>query len=321
MLNSIENRINILRGLLDTDGHIDKRTSSVFFTTTSYNLMLGVRFLVESLGGTCHVSVRHNTFMYLDKKKNGMDSYSMCICMPPDINPFFLPRKHKLVIPKTKYKPVRYITNVEKIGQKKCQCILLNNPTHLYLTNNFIVTHNTYLSILHALIMINEKRVSDLIYVRTTVECSDKSIGFLPGVMSEKLSPYVQPLMDKLEELLSKSDIDILQKENRISGIPVGFLRGLNWNAKVVIMDESQNCTYKELFTFITRIGQFSKVFILGDETQSDINGKSGFYKIMNCFDDEESRQNGIYIFRFTEDDVVRSDIVKFIVKKLKNTL
>jgi len=77
--------------------------------------------------------------------------------------------------------------------------------------------------------------------------------------------------------------------------------------------------TVKEITTLITRVGEFSKVFILGDPDQSDINGKSGFMKIMNAFDDVESKENGIYTFKFTEEDIVRSGLVKYIVKKLKN--
>ena len=127
--------------------------------------------------------------------------------------------------------------------------------------------------------------------------------------------------MDKLVELLPKSDIDSLKKENRISSIPVGFLRGLNWNAKVIISDEAQNMTYKELFTLITRTGEFSKMFILGDPEQSDINGKSGFLKMISYFDDEESRSNGIQVFRFTDNDIVRSGLVQFIIKKVKKTI
>lgn len=174
----------------------------------------------------------------------------------------------------------------------------------------------TYISVLHALRMINEKRASDLIYIRSAVESSDSKLGFLPGEADEKMAPYLQPLMDKLIELLPKGDIELLSKDQRFSSIPVGFLRGLNWNAKVVIADESQNMTYKELFTLITRIGEFSKVFILGDPEQSDINGKSGFLKMLSMFDDEESRQNGIHVFRFTEDDIVRSGLVRFIIKR-----
>jgi phosphate starvation-inducible protein PhoH len=78
--------------------------------------------------------------------------------------------------------------------------------------------------------------------------------------------------------------------------------------------------TFKELFTLITRTGEFSKMFICGDPDQSDINGKSGFLKMISYFDDEESKANGIQVFRFTEDDIVRSGLVQFIIKKVKKT-
>lgn len=179
----------------------------------------------------------------------------------------------------------------------------------------------TYLSVLESLRLIDEKRVSDLIYIRSAVESSDSKLGFLPGEADEKMAPYLQPLLDKLIELLPKAEIDALDKDQRFTSIPVGFLRGLNWNAKVIIADEAQNLTYKELFTLITRTGEFSKVFILGDPEQSDINGKSGFIKMMNMFDDEESRQNGIHVVKFTEEDIVRSGLVRFIITRSRNEL
>jgi phosphate starvation-inducible protein PhoH len=157
-------------------------------------------------------------------------------------------------------------------------------------------TTKSFLSIYCALKLLNERRVSDLIYVRTAVESASNSLGYLPGLIGEKFSVYLEPLIDKLSELLPKNEIDLLHKEERISGIPCNFLRGLNWNAKVIIADESQNLNIKELTTFVTRIGEFSKVFILGDDSQSDIDRRSGFPKFLTLFDDQESRDNGIYV-------------------------
>jgi phosphate starvation-inducible PhoH-like protein len=92
----------------------------------------------------------------------------------------------------------------------------------------------------------------------------------------------------------------------------------LSWNATVIVADEAQNMTKKELITLITRVGEFSKLYVCGDPDQSDINGKSGFSAVMNIFDDQESRDNGIHIFKFDEEDIVRSGLVKYILKKLK---
>lgn len=197
--------------------------------------------------------------------------------------------------------------------------ILQDKNTKMVFISGPAGTSKTFTSILAGLKLINDKRVSELLYVRSAVESSDSKLGFLPGEMDEKLSPYIQPLIDKLEELLSRSDIEKLKKEERIHGIPINFLRGLNWNAKCIIADECQNLTKKELITLITRVGEFSKLYICGDPEQSDINGKSGFTQIMNLFDDEDSKNNGIHTFKFDEEDVVRSGLVKFILKKLKN--
>ena len=197
--------------------------------------------------------------------------------------------------------------------------LLQNKTTKLVFISGPAGTAKTYTSILAGLTLLNHKRVSEIVYVRSIVESSDSKLGFLPGEMDEKMSPYIQPLIDKLEELLPKHDIDKLKKEERIHGFPINFLRGLSWNAKCIVADEAQNMSKKELITLITRVGEFSKLFICGDPDQSDINGKSGFVPMMNVFDDDESRNNGIYVFKFDEEDIVRSGLVKFILKKLKN--
>ena len=205
--------------------------------------------------------------------------------------------------------------------QKQFLEIAMDKNTKIIFVSGPAGTSKTYMAVYSALQLLNERRISDIIYIRSAVESSESKLGFLPGEADEKMAPYLAPLVDKLMELLPIQEVESLKKEERISSIPVGFLRGLNWNAKVIITDEAQNMTVKELFTLITRTGEFSKVFILGDPDQSDINGKSGFMKMISHFDDEESRANGIHTFRFTEDDIVRSALVKFIIKKVKKTI
>ena len=202
--------------------------------------------------------------------------------------------------------------------QKQFVEIALNKETKMVFVSGPAGTSKTYITIYAALKLLNSKKISDLLYIRSAVESSDNKLGFLPGEAHEKMAPYIQPLLEKLYEMLPKNQIDQLEKEERIDSIPLGFLRGLNWNAKCIIADEAQNMTPKELITLITRTGEFSKVFIMGDPEQSDINGKSGFIKVLNVFDDEESRQNGIFVFKFDEEDIVRSALVKYIIKKIK---
>ena len=178
-------------------------------------------------------------------------------------------------------------------------------------------TTKSFLAVYAALKLLNDRRISDLIYIRSAVESADSHLGFLPGLISDKMLPYIQPLIDKLEELIPKNEVAMLKADERIVGMPINFLRGRSFNAVVMIGDEFQNCTYEEIFTFITRPGEFSKVFILGDPDQADIGKKSGFNKIMSQLDSQEDRDNGIYVFRFDEDDILRSGLVKYIITKL----
>lgn len=203
-------------------------------------------------------------------------------------------------------------------NQIKLIDLILNKETKVVFVSGPAGTSKTFCAILSALQLISDRKVSDIIYVRSLIESAEKSMGHLKGSEFEKLHPYTLPLMDKLGELLPKGESDMLLKEQRVCGQYVGFLRGQSFSAQFLLIDETQNFTFNEIFTTLTRIGQFSKMVLCGDETQSDIGNKSGFTKMISIFDDEESRSNGIHCFKFTESDIVRSEIVKFIVKKVK---
>ena len=177
------------------------------------------------------------------------------------------------------------------------------------------------LSVYCALLLLNQKRVSDLIYVRTIVESASISLGSLPGDVHEKVSVHTAVLNDKLEELLPTGDIKKLLADERVKGIPVNYLRGASYNAKAVIIDEAQNATFSEITTALTRIGKFTKYFVLGDPMQTDLRHKeqSGFKPMFDIFNTEQSRAEGIYCIEFGKEDIMRSEILKFIVEQIEN--
>ena len=315
----VDSRIELLRGLMDTDGHVSGGGHSCVFTTTSEQLKNDFTELVNSLGGIVKTTKYKNYFKYKGIKKQGLDSYCNHISLPPNINPFFLERKAKKVVPKTKYKPVRYITSVELVGRKECQCILVDHPKHLYVTDNYIVTHNTTLAMYCGLTLLNRRRISDMVLVRSAVESSDSKLGFLPGTLDEKIAVYLTPFHDKFEELLCKAQLDRLQKDNRLTICPINFARGLHFSAKFVCADEVQNFSRREIHTLMSRIGEFSKVFLCGDPEQSDLpTGKSGFNKVFELFNNDEAKEQGIFCMELTEDDIVRSELCRFITHKFK---
>ncbi|MBN86829.1 MAG: hypothetical protein CL885_04830 [Dehalococcoidia bacterium] len=177
----------------------------------------------------------------------------------------------------------------------------------------------TYMAVYSALRLLSAEDSLDLLYVRTVIESADKGLGALPGDIDEKFNPYMAPLEDKLYEMLPKTSTarKELLDSGRISAMPINYLRGSSWKNKIVVADEAQNFTYKELTTLITRIGDNCKLFICGDFMQSDINGKSGFAPMYNLFDDKESVTKGIHAFRFSSEDILRSEILKYIIRKL----
>jgi predicted ribonuclease YlaK len=214
---------------------------------------------------------------------------------------------------------IRELNWTEK--QKEFIKIALDKNVKMMFISGPAGSSKTLLSIFCSLQLIKDKKVSDIMYIRSPVESSDSKIGFLPGDADEKLKYYNLPFADKLDELLSKQSIESLNNQGRLQSHPLSFVRGMSWNCKAIILDEAQNCTQKEIVTLMTRVGEFSKCFILADPDQSDLAyGKSGgFDKLSSAFSDEESKARGIYSFQFSEEDIKRSDLVKFIVTKLKN--
>jgi phosphate starvation-inducible protein PhoH len=169
--------------------------------------------------------------------------------------------------------------------------------------------------------LLNQKKVSDLVYVRTIIESASTSMGTLPGDAEQKLQFFTAVLNDKLEELLPAGDIKKLHADERVKGMPVNYLRGASYNAKAVIVDEAQNSTFSELLTCLTRIGKFTKYFILGDPMQTDLKHKdqSGFKPMFDVFNTEQAREQGIYCVEFGKEDIMRSEILKFIVEQIEN--
>lgn len=191
-----------------------------------------------------------------------------------------------------------------------------NKKTNIIFVTGPAGSAKTFLASYVALNMVNEHKVSDIVYVRSAVESADSKLGYLPGEVDEKMSYYGIPLADKLEELLPRSQKEALIKDGRVTVMPVNYVRGQNWNARVVIVDEAQNMTQKELYTVLTRLGKFSKCFVLADPSQSDINGKSGgFEKLRDHYCSEAGGDHGIYSFLLDTADIMRSDLVKFLVE------
>jgi len=134
----------LMQGLFDTDG--SPTNTAVEYSTSSPVLAANVRELVEMHGGTANTSIRKSTkFTHKGETRTGLDSSRLYVVLPPDVQPFRLARKQAGLKERVKYFARRCITKIEALPTKQnCVCIAINHPSRLYLTNNCIVTHNTY---------------------------------------------------------------------------------------------------------------------------------------------------------------------------------
>jgi len=141
-------RVALLQGLLDTDGTVGDGSANPTFTSVSEGLARGVRDLAWSLGGVARIKSRHPHCVTGQERVRGQLAYRVTMTLPPTVAPFRLERKAGRYTPGRKYHPARSIDKVEQINNAPCQCIQVANPRGLYVTDDYVVTHNTMFAML-----------------------------------------------------------------------------------------------------------------------------------------------------------------------------
>ena len=215
--------------------------------------------------------------------------------------------------------PIKTIIKLNQLPwtekQKEFFRVALDRKTKILFVNGPAGTSKSLLAVYCGLQLLNMKTIDEIMYLRSAVESSASSLGFLPGSAEEKLKFYNMPFIDKLDELLINSKTEKMIEENRVSMFPVNFARGMNWTSKCIILDEAQNSTMKEIITVLTRMGECSRCFVLADPMQTDLKNDrlhGGFEEMFEIFSDDESKENGVFTFTFTEEDIMRSELIKF---------
>ena len=319
LINDVETRLEILRGLMDTDGSVDKKSGTPIFYSTSEKLIKDITFIVQSLGGI--VTKKEKIGKY--KKLNGdikecKTIYMLHINLPFNFIPFKLKRKIKLLKERTKYTPIRYIKNIEKIGKKEAQCISVDDKNHLYLTNDCIVTHNTLLSVAEALLLLKTypDKYHDIKLVKSIVQLKDEDLGTLPGDEKDKLKFIMMSFLDAFYQLIGEELTDKLIEVGYIKMEVFGSVRGRSMPNCILLFDEFQNVNDGNAKTFLTRFSENTKVVILGDANQVDLKKKedsslSELVRMVKLLPEEQ----GVSVIEFDEDDIVRHRLTKFFVK------
>lgn len=177
-------------------------------------------------------------------------------------------------------------------------------------------TGKTYLAVAAAVDALERNEIRRIILTRPAVEAGEK-LGFLPGDLSQKLNPYLKPLYDSMEYLLTPAQIKKLEENGSIEISPLAYMRGRSINKAVIILDEAQNTTKNQMKMFLTRLGESSQAIITGDITQIDLPKKSesGLVHALSILHDIES----LSITEFSKNDIIRSRIVKEIISCYDN--
>ncbi len=172
-------------------------------------------------------------------------------------------------------------------------------------------TGKTYLAVAMALAALREGKVSRIILTRPAVEAGE-ALGFLPGDLYEKITPYLRPLQDALHDMLPVEEIQRHTERGTIEIAPLAYMRGRTLNSAFIILDEAQNSTTEQMLMFLTRLGHGSKAVITGDETQIDLppNKRSGLLEAHRALKNVE----GIAVIEFGKHDVVRHPLVQRII-------
>ncbi len=172
-------------------------------------------------------------------------------------------------------------------------------------------TGKTYLAVAQAIDYLKRERVKRIILTRPAVEAGEE-LGFLPGDIQAKVSPYLRPLYDAMFDMIPSSEFEKLLEYGKIEMAPLAFMRGRTLNNSFVLLDEAQNTTSTQMKMFLTRLGFNSKAIITGDITQVDLEERiSGLISVQDVL----RGIDGISFIYLDKSDVVRHPLVAKIIE------
>lgn len=173
-------------------------------------------------------------------------------------------------------------------------------------------TGKTYLAVGWAVGLLRSGQVKKIVLVRPAVEAGER-LGYLPGDLVAKISPYLRPLFDALAELMDPETVKKYMENDVIEILPLAYMRGRTLSNACIILDEGQNATTSQMKMFLTRMGLNSKIVVTGDLTQTDLPRtiRSGLADAVHRLRDIE----GLAIVYLDQGDIVRNPLVTRIVK------
>lgn len=173
----------------------------------------------------------------------------------------------------------------------------------------------TLLATQEAIKGLSEGKYEKIVITRPNVAVDDRDIGFLPGDILKKMTPWMMPILDVFSEYYSQKEIQAMIEENIIEMVPIAFIRGRTFKNAFIIVDEAQGTTANSMLSILTRIGENSKMVVTGDLAQSDRGIENGLADFLDRF----TTSQHIKVIRFRQQDVERHAVVKEILDIYKS--
>jgi SNF2 family DNA or RNA helicase len=238
LLADVSQRLGLLQGLMDTDGYVDAR-GHVEYYSSSEQLMHDVTFLVRSLGGTARQNLKvAPKYRHKGEDRIGKPAWRVTIALPEQFNPFRLDRKAERYRRRPKYPPCRAIVDVIPLEPREMQCISVDAPDHLYITDDFIVTHNTVQVIAHVQRRKETEGASPVLVIAPTSVThtwENEIKKFAPSLRTLRL----QSGSDRAAKYDTIHDYDVVVTSYALARLDAHQLERFRF--RTLVLDEAQN--------------------------------------------------------------------------------
>ena len=215
------------------------------------------------------------------------------------------------------YKPKKRKIEIipRNLNQEDLMAALEDNSKDIIFATGPAGTGKTYLATLYAIKCLREGLVDKIIITRPNVAVDDTDIGYLPGDIIAKLSPWCMPILDCFAEFYTQREIAAMLEEKVIEMIPLAYIRGRTLKNSFILFNEAQNSTPTSMLSVLTRIGEGSRMVITGDVKQGDRGLSNGLSDFIRRF----SNSKRIELITFEQKDVERHPVIGEILELYKD--
>lgn len=200
---------------------------------------------------------------------------------------------------------------IKKLHKQEIPILICTGPTG---------TGKTFLSCREGIHQILSGRYKKLIITRPTISIDNEQLGYLPGDINKKMTPWLIPIYNSFEQTIGVKQFEKLMKEKVIEICPFAYLRGRTFDDSFVIADEMQNSSVMQIKTLMTRIGNNTKLIINGDSAQSDDSRKNGLSDFLKRTSTYKNEIKYIEYINLSEEDIVRHPVVVEVLDIYKET-